>query len=172
MSNKRKSQKLAFLLRHDETYAFDKNGWRDVDDLILYHGFTIPLLEDIVANNDKKRYEFNDNHTKIRARQGHSLKVDVELSVATPPDVLYHGSSAEAVSSIMSEGIKPLKRLYVHLSVDKETATKVGSRHGKPCVLRVDAKAMKNNGSKFYLSNNGVWLTDYVNPAYISIIEE
>lgn len=171
MNINRKSQKLAFLLRHDKEYTFDEHGWRDVEDLILHHGFTMPLLENIVTTNNKQRYEFNDDHTKIRARQGHSIKADVELPVATPPDVLYHGTSTDSISGIMSEGLKPGTRLHVHLSTDVDTAIKVGRRHGTPSVLSVDTKAMTANGIKFYLSNNGVWLTEYVNPVYISLIE-
>lgn len=167
----RKSRQLAFLLRHDVEYVFDEHGWRDVENLILHHGFTMPLLENIVVTNNKQRYEFNDDHTKIRARQGHSIKVDVELPIVTPPDVLYHGTSTDSVSDIMSEGLKPGTRLHVHLSADVDTAIKVGRRHGIPSVLKVDTKAMTTDGITFYLSNNGVWLTEYVNPVYISLIE-
>ena len=167
----RKSRQLAFLLRHDVEYVFDEHGWRDVENLIIHHGFTMPLLENIVVTNNKQRYEFNDDHTKIRARQGHSIKVDVELPIVTPPDVLYHGTSTDSVSDIMSEGLKPGTRLHVHLSADVDTAIKVGRRHGIPSVLKVDTKAMTTDGITFYLSNNGVWLTEYVNPVYISLIE-
>lgn len=165
------SKKLAYLLRHDKDYSFDRHGWREVDDLILNHGFTRSLLESIVATNNKQRYEFNDDNTKIRARQGHSVQVDVELKEATPPVMLYHGTSEDVVSAILKEGLKPGTRLHVHLSSDIETAIKVGRRHGCPVVLKVNAEAMKADGSVFYLSNNGVWLTDSVAPEYISLID-
>lgn len=164
------SRKLAFLLRHDKEYAFDEHGWRKVEDLILNHGFTMPLLENIVATNNKQRYEFNEDRTGIRARQGHSIRVDVELKEAFPPDMLYHGTSGDVVPVILKEGLKPGKRLHVHLCADVDTALKVGRRHGEPVVLKINAGAMNAAGMKFYLSNNGVWLTDFVDPLYISVI--
>lgn len=170
-SLKRKSQKLAYLLRHDVEYDFDEHGWRDVDDLISAHGYTMPLLDEIVATNNKQRYEFNEDKTKIRARQGHSVKVDVELKEAIPPMVLYHGTSVSSLASILEEGLKPGSRLHVHLSSDIETAEKVGCRHGEPIVLKIDAQKMSNSGIKFFLSNNGVWLTNYVAPVFVSMIE-
>ena len=163
----RKSKHLTFLLRHDTSSAFDEHGWREVRDLVRNHGYTKEELEEIVATNDKQRYEFNAQHTKIRARQGHSINVDVELKECTPPDVLYHGTATRFLKSISKEGIKSESRLYVHLSLTVEIATKVGSRHGTPYVLGIDSKAMVNDGIKFYLSNNGVWLTKYVAPKYI-----
>lgn len=166
-----KSKKLAYLLRHDKDYAFDEHGWREVEDLILNHGFTMLLLENIVATNNKQRYEFNDNKTRIRARQGHSILVDVELKEAIPPVTLFHGTSEDVVSSILIEGLKPGKRLHVHLSSDIETAIKVGRRHGSPVVLKVNAKAMEADSIRFYLSNNGVWLTDFIDKKYISVID-
>lgn len=171
MDFKRKGQKLAYLLRHDTEYAFDAHGWRMVDDLILHHGFTLSMLEHIVATNDKQRFEFNEDKSQIRARQGHSVKVDVDLNVATPPDVLYHGTSSVSVYNILKEGLKAGLRLHVHLSADVDTAIKVGRRHGVPAVLRINSKAMAADGICFYLSNNGVWLTKFVNPSYISLID-
>lgn len=164
-----KSKHLAFLLRHDTEYDFDKHGWRDVRDLVRNHSYSKAELEEIVANNDKQRYEFNEQRTKIRARQGHSIDVDVELQEATPPDVLYHGTATKFLSSIYDKGILSETRQYVHLSPTKEIAEKVGSRHGTPYVLSIDAKQMAEDGIKFYLSRNGVWLTKYVNPKYIFI---
>jgi putative RNA 2'-phosphotransferase len=166
----RKSKHLAFLLRHDTEYQFDEHGWRDVKDLIKNHGYMMAELEDIVANNDKQRYEFNTQHTKIRARQGHSINVDVELQENVPPDILYHGTATRFLSSIYDKGILGETRQYVHLSPTKEIATKVGSRHGKPYVLGIDCKRMVSDGIKFYLSRNGVWLTKYVDPKYLLTI--
>lgn len=164
--NKQKSIELAFLLRHDKNYNFDEHGWRSVSDLIENHGYSIELLNDIVENNNKKRYEFSDDRKYIRARQGHSIDVDVELEERIPPDVLYHGTSYNAFPSIREEGIMKRGRLYVHLSDNVKTATSVGSRHGDAVVITVNAKKMVEDGIKFYLSRNGVWLTDYVDPKY------
>lgn len=168
---KRKSQKLAYLLRHDTDYEFDIHGWRDVEDLVFNHGYTLSVLDEIVATNNKQRYEFNEDKTKIRARQGHSISVDVELSEAIPPKTLYHGTSTTFLSCILAEGIKHGLRLHVHLSKDVDTAISVGQRHGNPVVLNVDAERMVADGVKFYKSNNGVWLTDFVDKKYIQVIE-
>jgi putative RNA 2'-phosphotransferase len=163
---------LAFLLRHDkegfEKGLIDKNGWRKVDELIKSHQYTKELLEEIVETNDKQRYEFNNDKTKIRARQGHSIDVDVELKEETPPDILYHGTSSKFLESIYKQGILKGVRQYVHLSSDIETAKKVGSRHGNPVVLFIDTKKMKEDGIKFFKSNNNVWLTDYIDKKYIN----
>ena len=165
----RKGKRLAFLLRHDEEYQFDEHGWREVSDLIANHGYTMELLEEIGETNNKKRYEFSEDKTKIRARQGHSINVDVELKETTPPDILYHGTAETTVPTILKEGIVKGNRLHVHLSQTEETAINVGKRHGKPAVLQIDAKQMASDGIKFYLSNNGVWLTEYVNVKYIKL---
>ena len=165
----RKSKRLAFLLRHDEEYQFDEHGWREVSDLIANHGYTMELLDEIVETNIKKRYEYSEDKSKIRARQGHSINVDVELKETTPLDMLYHGTAETTVPAILKEGIIKVSRLYVHLSQTEDTAINVGKRHGKPAVLRIDAKQMSEDGIKIYLSNNGVWLTDYVDAKYVMI---
>lgn len=162
-----KGKRLSYLLRHDKEYSFDKHGWRDVSDLIKNHHYSMQELEEIVETNDKKRYEFSDDKKKIRARQGHSINVDVELEEKTPPDILYHGTATKFLESIYKNGINSGNRLYVHLSNDEETAVKVGSRHGNPYVLKIDANKMFNDGNKFYLSNNDVWLTKFVDKKYI-----
>ena len=167
MSLKDKSKMLAFLLRHDKDYQFDNKGYRDIDDLIKNHNFTISELEEIVSTDDKGRYEFNDSKNKIRARQGHSINVDVELEECTPPDVLYHGTAHKFLESITEQGLIKGNRQYVHLSEDKDTAVKVGIRRDKkPVIIIIDSKQMTNDGIKFYRSRNNVWLTDYVNPKY------
>ena len=109
------------------------------------------------------------DYARIRARQGHSIEVDVELEEAIPPDVLYHGTAKEYADSILKQGILKDKRLYVYLSPTVETATKVGQQHGESVVLAIDAKWMSEDGNKFFLSRNGVWLTDYVDPKYIAM---
>lgn len=162
-----KGKRLSFLLRHDIEYNFDKNGWREIKDLIKNHNYTFDELVEIVDTDDKKRYEFNSDKTKIRARQGHSIDVDVELKETIPTDILYHGTATKFLESIYDKGILKCKRKYVHLSKDEETAVKVGQRHGKPFVLKIDAKKMVEDGCKFYLSNNDVWLTDYIDKKYI-----
>ena len=132
----RKSKRLAFLLRHDEEYQFDEHGWREVSDLIANHGYTMELLDEIVKTNIKKRYEYSEDKSKIRARQGHSINVDVELKETTPPDILYHGTAETMVPAILKEGIIKVSRLHVHLSQTEETAVNVGKRHGKPTILK------------------------------------
>ena len=163
----RKGKRLAFLLRHDKDYQFDEHGWREVSDLIANHGYTMELLDEIVETNNKKRYEYSEDKSKIRACQGHSVNVDVELKEVLPPDILYHGTAETTLSAIMKEGIIKGSRLHVHLSQTEETALNVGKRHGKPVVIRINAGQMNQDGIKFYLSNNGVWLTEYVSPKYI-----
>ena len=171
-----KGKELAFLLRHDkeafDNGLIDQNGWRNVSELVNDKGYSVDLIEEIVATNNKKRYEFNKDHTKIRARQGHSISVDVELTETAPPNTLYHGTSTKALESIYKQGILKGERLYVHLSKDEETALKVGSRHGTPYVLKIDSEQMHKDGIKLYLSNNDVWLTDYVDVKYIKKEED
>ena len=170
------SKYMSFILRHHPERAgitLDSNGWADVAELIASMskpGRVAVTLEDIqyvVANNDKQRFAFNDDLTKIRANQGHSIPVDVQLKEAEPPDTLFHGTSKGAVQGILENGIVPKQRLYVHLSGDEQTALKVGQRHGKPIVLEIDAEKMVVDGYKFYLSENNVWLTNIVPVAYI-----
>ena len=164
-------KQLSFLLRHDSEAFFngliDKHGWRKVSELVKDHNYTKDLLDDIVKTNNKQRYEYNEDETLIRARQGHSINVDVNLSESTPPDILYHGTATRFLDSILEKGIVKGNRLHVHLSKDEETATTIGARHGKPYVLKIDAKKMYEDGIKFYLSNNNVWLTDFVDVKYI-----
>lgn len=165
----RLSKRLSYLLRHDKRYSFDEHGWREVSDLIDNHGFTFEVLCKVVDTNDKQRFEFSNDKTLIRARQGHSVQVDVELAETIPPDVLYHGTAKQNVESIMKQGILKEKRLYVQLSTTIETATKVGARHGEPVVLTIDAKRMNEDGIKFFLSRNGVWNTEFVEAKYIIV---
>lgn len=164
----KRGKRLAFLLRHDWDYSFDEHGWRELSDLIDNHGYTMDELKEIVASNNKQRFEFSDDMTRIRARQGHSILVDVELEEVLPPDILYHGTGECFVDSIMEHGIDKRNRLYVHLSEIIETAVNVGKRHGKPVVLEIDAKQMAEDGHNFYLSRNGVWLTNFVDVKYIN----
>ena len=165
-----RGKRLSFLLRHDKNYPFDEHGWREISDLIANHGYTMDELKEIVATNNKQRYEFSEDMTRIRARQGHSVHVDVELEEKLPPDILYHGTGERFLASIMKQGINKGNRLYVHLSKTIETAVNVGKRHGKPVVLVIDARQMAEDGHKFFFSRNGIWLTDYVEKKYINSV--
>ena len=179
MDNVSISKKLSLVLRHKPEVIgieLDSNGWADVD--IFIENFnkkfkaelTMEKLEEIVRTNDKKRYSFNEDKTKIRANQGHSINVDVELKQAVPPEILYHGTALRFADSIEKHGILKMNRLYVHLSLDEATALKVGIRHGKPVIFKVKAGEMSRAGHIFYLSENNVWLTDSVSPQYIERI--
>ena len=166
---------LALILRHKPEeigITLDKNGWARVDELIAGIGkrqpFTMAELERIVETDDKMRYSFNGDKTLIRANQGHSVPVDVELREAEPPEYLFHGTGEKYAASIEEKGILPKSRLYVHLSPDRETAAKVGSRHGKPVIYRIPAQKLFREGGKFFRSANGVWLTKEIPPRYIS----
>lgn len=165
---------IALILRHKPEVIgihLDEHGWANVDELIAgiskTQKFNLEMLEEIVRTDNKQRYSFNDDKTKIRANQGHSIPVDVELKQKTPPDVLWHGTGEKYVSSIEAEGLIPKTRLYVHLSSDPDTAIKVGSRHGKPVVYEVAAKKMQTDGYTFFQSVNGVWLTKQVPMKYL-----
>lgn len=126
-------------------------------------------LEEIVTTNDKKRFSFNEGKTMIRANQGHSVEINLALQAIIPPDVLYHGTAEKNLGSILEKGIQKMSRQYVHLSNDKETAFKVGSRHGKPLILTINTAQMHQDGLLFYQSDNGVWLTDAVAKQYIQL---
>jgi putative RNA 2'-phosphotransferase len=174
MSKKETSKFISLILRHKpETIgiSIDEHGWANVDELIAgvnkTHPMDMILLEKIVAEDEKQRYSFNEDKTLIRANQGHSIPVDVELEKKTPPDILWHGTGEKFVASIDVQGLIPKSRLYVHLSSDYDTAIKVGSRHGKPYVYQVDAKKMSNDGFDFSISVNGVWLIKAVPAEYL-----
>ena len=167
-----KSIRLAFLLRHDRDYEFPINGWREVKNLIDCEGYTMDELVEIVKTNNKQRYEFSADMTKIRARQGHSVNVDVGLEECVPPPILYHGTAEHSLEAVMREGLKRQTRLHVHLSADVDTAANVGRRHGKPVVVCIDAARMAEDGGKFYLSRNGVWLADEVKPQYLYLLPD
>ena len=168
---------ISLILRHEPeviNIKLDNYGYANVEELILGINKTgrkidMDILEEIVKTDNKGRYSFNGDKTKIRANQGHSINVDVELKEETPPKYLYHGTSTRFLSMIEKEGIRPMARLYVHLSEDRETAINVGSRHGEPIILKIDTEKMINDGFRFLISENGVWLTKYISPIYFSI---
>lgn len=165
------SKFLSLILRHKPQLVgleLDEHGWADVEDLIRrVKGLDRATLEQIVATDEKQRYSFSANGKLIRANQGHSIPVDVELEELKPPEVLYHGTARRYGAAIVAQGILKMSRLYVHLSSDVETARKVGQRHGKPLIFRVESLLMFNDGYKFYRSVNGVWLTEHVPAKYL-----
>lgn len=172
------SKFISLVLRHDPAKIglnLDPNGWANVDELLQkanrfgFH-FDRPTLEKVVAENDKKRFAFSPDGTKIRASQGHSIDVDLQLEPVSPPEVLYHGTAERFQASILEQGLLPRSRQHVHLSKDRTTALNVGSRHGKPVVFIVRARQMELAGLKFYLSANGVWLTEHVPAEYLEIV--
>jgi len=169
------SKFMSLVLRHNPQkigITLDENGWADTELLLKGlckngHKVSLEDLKEVVTKNDKQRFKFNDDFTKIRANQGHSVAVDVEMKEAKPLDLLYHGTATRFLASIKAEGLKAGKRIHVHLSGDKETAVKVGGRHGTPVVLNINAAKMHEDGYKFYLSENGVWLVSNVPSEYI-----
>ena len=178
---KNTSQFISLILRHRPEaigISLDEHGWADVQDLIDGinrsggHSLDMIKLEEIVRTDEKQRYSFNEEHTLVRANQGHSIPVDVELEEKTPPDILWHGTGEKYVSSIDAQGLIPKGRLYVHLSSDMETAKKVGSRHGKPLIYEIDCRKMTEDGYTFYLSANKVWLTEKVPVDYLRKLQD
>ena len=175
MNDKSTSKYIRLILRHHPEnigITLDEHVWAVVDELIKGVNKTHPLdmesLERIVAQDEKQRYSLNEDKTLIRANQGHSIPVDVELPEVIPPAVLYHGTGIKYKESIDVQGLIPKSRLYVHLSGDADTARKVGQRHGKPVIYTVDAAAMHADGYTFYRSVNGVWLTKNVPSKYLN----
>lgn len=171
------SKFLSLILRHKPEavgISLDEHGWADVQELIgginreNPGSLDMDTLKEIVRTDEKQRYSFNEDHTLIRANQGHSIPVDVELEQTTPPDVLWHGTGEKYTTSIDLRGLVPKSRQYVHLSADQETARKIGSRHGRPVIYRVDCRKMTEDGYLFYVSANNVWLTKEVPVLYLS----
>lgn len=174
MTLMRISRYISLILRHKPEAAgitLDEHGWANVDELIAgvnkTHPLTMEVLQEIVRTDEKQRYSFSEDGTLIRANQGHSIPVDVELPELEPPKILYHGTGRKYVESIDRQGLLPKSRLYVHLSADQETAVNVGQRHGIPVVYTIQAEAMFKDGYLFYRSVNGVWLTKAVPVQYL-----
>lgn len=167
---KRESRYLSKLLRHNpENLEMDKNGYVSVDQVLSKLNITIDILNEIVESNDKQRFAYNDDKTKIRANQGHSLDVDIDdLKIMSTCSFLFHGTDANLNSVIMKEGLKKMNRQYVHMSYDLLTAKKVGKRKNKNVIIYyIDAGQMIKDGLEIFKSKNGVYLTDYVDPKYI-----
>lgn len=176
IEKKKISKFLSLILRHQPEsigLKLDENGWADVEELRAKSAkrriyFTPEELDEVVETNNKKRFAFNEDKTMIRASQGHSIDIDLALEAKQPPEFLYHGTAEANITSILEKGIEKRTRQHVHLSADKETATKVGMRHGKPVILTIRTGTMHQEGLSFYQSANGVWLTDFVDAKYIS----
>ena len=179
------SKFLSLVLRHKPEkigLTLDEAGWTAVDDLLQAsrnHNFPITLaeLQAVVAENDKARFSFSPDKSQIRANQGHSTAVNLGYAPAVPPEYLFHGTADRFWPAIQSEGLSKRSRHHVHLSLDMETARQVGARqvgrrHGRPLILRVDSGAMQRDGHLFYLSANGVWLTDAVPPQYLALVAD
>ncbi|MCU0321928.1 MAG: RNA 2'-phosphotransferase [Chitinophagaceae bacterium] len=174
-SHKHLSKFISLVLRHQpETIGLvlNEHGWANVQELIEKinlqgNQLTIELLHEIVDSSDKQRFSFNESKTCIRANQGHSIAVELNLAATIPPAILYHGTAEKYLHSILQIGLQKQQRQHVHLSATVDTAKAVGSRHGKPIVLSINAQAMHAAGYTFYLSENKVWLTDAVPVKYI-----
>ncbi|WP_133510440.1 RNA 2'-phosphotransferase [Candidatus Thiosymbion oneisti] len=172
------SKFLSFVLRHKPDaigLTLDAQGWASVSELIKKApsemSLTADLIRQVVITNDKQRFSLSEDEQRIRANQGHSIKIDLGLTPKEPPPVLYHGTATRFLASILREGLHPGQRHHVHLSLDMKTATSVGQRYGKPVVLQVASGEMYRQGYEFFLSENGVWLTEIVPPGFLARLE-
>jgi len=174
------SKFLSLVLRHQpEKIGLDlnQNGWASIPELLRacsQNKFSITLaeLQTLVANSDKQRFSISEDGTKIRANQGHSISVDLDYIPTIPPDILYHGTAERFLSSILSLGLVKQNRHHVHLSGERLTAQKIGSRHGKPVILKILSLKMHEEDYQFFQSKNGVWLTDHVPIAYLNVLNQ
>ncbi len=172
-----KSKFLSLVLRHRPNLIgiiLDQNGWVSTETLLeKLDTFGKPMsleeLNEVVENNNKKRFALSEDRGMIRANQGHSVDVDLGYKPATPPEFLFHGTAKQYLDNILREGIRKRKRHHVHLSAEEGTAKSVGSRHGSPVILKIPAASMAQTGIEFYVSDNGVWLTDFVDPMYVHV---
>lgn len=170
------SKFLSYILRHKPEsigLKLDMEGWASIDEILEKsdEGLSRDLIVEVVTTSDKKRFSLSADGNRIRANQGHSVRVDLGLQPVEPPEILFHGTAKRFVAAILDEGLKPGKRQHVHLSGDEETAIKVGQRHGKPVILTIPALAMHRAGHVFFLSDNGVWLTDKVPADQLALLE-
>lgn len=171
------SKFLSLVLRHKpETIGLtlEDGGWVTVGELLRAcrergKGFSLEELRETVETNDKRRFSFDESGAKIRANQGHSVDVEIGFEESEPPETLYHGTAERNLDAIFAEGLKKMARHHVHLSSDAETARQVGARYGKPVILRIETAKMRESGFKFYVSANGVWLTDAVPPEFLKV---
>jgi putative RNA 2'-phosphotransferase len=176
----RLSKFLSRVLRHDPAaigISLDECGWTDVDVLLSRAAeagrlFTRDDLLRVVRTNSKQRFRMSPDGTRIRASQGHSVAVDLGLEARAPPEHLYHGTAEHNLRAILRQGLTPQRRRHVHLSAEQATAIEVGRRHGRPVLLRVAAGAMHREGHVLLLSDNGVWLTRFIPPSHIEVVEQ
>jgi putative RNA 2'-phosphotransferase len=180
MMFKHVSRAMSKALRHEPEFLgikLDEQGWVDASELYdallakfpTMHDFRFERLEDIIRDCQKQRFAWNEDHTKIRANQGHSIGVDLKLEPQKAPEILYHGTAIHVRPLILKNGLLRMNRQHVHLSVEQETAVKVGSRHGKPTVFVVRAKEHQDEtGAEYFMSDNGVWLTEHVPPKFLA----
>ena len=174
----RVSKFISLVLRHKPESIglnLDEKGWAETSELLEKMNqsgtnISLDMLNRIVETNNKRRFSFNEDKTKIRANQGHSINVDLELKQKIPPQFLYHGTATKFLDSILKEGIKKKERQYVHLSIDIKTAITVGQRHGEPKILIIHSEQMHGEGFNFYLSENNIWLTEHVPVKYIRLM--
>lgn len=174
------SKFLSYVLRHAPEsigLTLDPHGWADIGELLTRarsagQALDRATLDEVVATSEKKRFTISADGSRIRAAQGHSVTVELGIEPTTPPPVLFHGTAVGNLDAVLAEGLRPGRRQQVHLSADETTATKVGQRHGRPVVLRVDAAGMHANGQPFWRADNGVWLTDHVPPTFLPRIAE
>lgn len=169
------SKSMSYVLRHRPDafgITLDPNGWVEVDTLLKAFKdngkrFSSEMIDRAVAENDKQRFEFNADRTRIRARQGHSVEIDLGYEPAVPPDVLFHGTATRNLDSIREQGLSKMNRHHVHLSTNRETMLAVAQRHGKPAILDIDARRMHADGFAFFVTANQVWLVDSVPAEYL-----
>ena len=170
------SRFLTLVLRHDPAaigLTLDAHGWAKNDDLLRclqQHGQNLTLegLQNIVNGSPQQRFSFSDDGSQVRASQGHSVDIGLKLSPQIPPQFLYHGTATRFMEFIEREGLKKMTRQHVHLSAKPRTAHESGNRHRQPIILEISAETMSHHGLKFFLSENGVWLTDSVPPDYLN----
>lgn len=179
MNLQKLSKRVAYILRHrpeEFGITLQQDGWCNVEELLSKldreNAVDFCVLEHIVNSDSKGRYEFSQDRTKIRALYGHSTQININYQPAKPPQFLYHGTQEGSIDKILQNGILKMSRQYVHLSKDIQTATSVGSRHGKAVVLKVKSGQMYDDGYTFFSLNNGIWLTDEVKPQYIDFLNE
>lgn len=162
------SRKLSYLLRHDRAYDFLPGGWRAIDNVMSMLSLSLDEVRNLVAEDDKGRFELDEARGLIRALYGHSVNVDLMLTNDAPPSTLYHGTAEKYIPSIRENGILSKSRQFVHLTDNIETAISTGSRHGKPAILEISADKMAANGFIFHKLHNDIWLTKVIPAEYIN----
>jgi len=169
------SKFLSLILRHKPEsigVSMSPHGWVNINELIQAaekHRIYLnkKIIDQVIKENEKQRFTYSTDGESIRANQGHSINIELELKPSKPPKILYHGTASRFMENIRKKGLLKMNRQHVHLSLLKKTAYDVGKRHGKPIILIIDAQIMTKDGYDFYLSKNGVWLTEHVAPQYL-----